>query len=438
MRSNETQHQIGISVKNLPQTIKDAVQLCTQLKIFYLWVDALCILQDRDAVEWSEEAGNIDKIYGSAVFTLAVSSSANSNDGFLDKIQQQAPDVSPFLQATMAHHRLQLAPKSLQEVKQRSPLDTRGWAFQEERLSPRIVYFTSFGVFWTCLSGHRSELDTNLLPNKRGQPWSYFQDFSSPEYQDFEDGTIMVKSINQMWSQLIEAYSVREFTKRQDRLPALSGLARKYLNEIQSEELDFQYLAGHWSNSLHSELLWILGRQVQNQMERKKVSRLSIAPSWSWVSVPPEAGVRFPRRYGRSMCKLVNAETSSIESTRICIRGKLRPLLSRERLVTWPEEEVRDEFGYPAFPRAISSSYAVGKNGQKVLIIRNVASPIIIVIDYELPRLERCFCLEINKNGFLLLEQFDEESSFRRVGCAPWHEDRNFFNDYAAIPISLA
>jgi hypothetical protein len=440
MRSNESQHQIGISVESLPRAIRDAVQLCIQLEICYLWVDALCILQDHDAAEWSEEAENMDKICGFAAFTLAISSSVDSNDGSLDQQQQQqqSPDVSASIQATMAHHRLQLAPKSLQEVKRRCPLDTRGWAFQEERLSPRMVHFTSIGVFWTCLSGHRSELDTDLLPNKRGQPWSYFQDFSSPEYQDFGDGTIMGKGINQMWSQEIEAYSVRDFTKRQDRLPALSGLARKYLSEIQSGELDVQYLAGHWSNSIHNELLWVLGNQDQNQMEPKNVSRLSIAPSWSWVSVPPEAGVRFPRRYGRSMCTLVKAETSSVDSMRISVRGKLRPLLLNEQLTTWPQEESWDEFGYPAFPRATSSSYVVETSGRKILLIRNVAFPIIIEIDYELPQLERCFCLEINTNGFLLLEQGDVEGSFRRVGCAAWHEDRIFFSSYATNPVNLA
>jgi hypothetical protein len=438
MRNNEIQHQIGISIEHLPHTIRDAVRLCSQLKICYLWVDALCILQDHDAAEWSEEAENMDKIYGFAAFTLAVTSSADSNDGFLNMEQQQSPDVCASVYATMAHHRLQLAPKSLQEVKRRSPLDTRGWAFQEERLSPRIVHFTSFGVFWTCLSGHRSELDTDLLPNKRGQPWSYFQDFSSPEYEDFGDGTIMVKGINQMWSQVIEAYSVREFTKRQDRLPALSGLARKYLTEIQTEEQDVQYLAGHWSNSLHSELLWILASQVQGKWDREKVTRLDFAPSWSWVSVPPEAGVRFPRSYGRSMCTLFNVEISNNGSTRICVRGKLRPLLLTELLASWPQEAVRDESGYPAFPRAKPSSYAVDKNRQKVLLIRNIASPILIEIDYELPQLERCFCLEINRNGFLLLEHCDEGNSFRRIGCAPWHEDRSFFSEYDASLVTLA
>jgi hypothetical protein len=123
---------------------------------------------------------------------------------------------------------------------------------------------------------------------------------------------------------------------------------------------------------------------------------------------------------------------------RISVRGKLRPLLSSEQLTTRPQEESWDEFGYPAFPRATSSSYAVETSGRKVLLIRNVAFPIIIEIDYELPQLERCFCLEINTNGFLLLEHCDVEGSFRRVGCAQWHEDRNFFSSYATNPVNLA
>lgn len=32
----------GISTSNLPKTFKDAVKVCQSLKIFYLWIDALC------------------------------------------------------------------------------------------------------------------------------------------------------------------------------------------------------------------------------------------------------------------------------------------------------------------------------------------------------------------------------------------------------------
>jgi Heterokaryon incompatibility protein (HET) len=76
-KSNEPNHKLSINVKSLPRTIAEAVRLCRDLDIYYLWVDALCILQDSDSLEWSEEASNMDKIYGFAAFTLAISSSAD-------------------------------------------------------------------------------------------------------------------------------------------------------------------------------------------------------------------------------------------------------------------------------------------------------------------------------------------------------------------------
>jgi hypothetical protein len=439
--NNEAQHRTQILIGKLPKTIRDAVKICRELNIYYLWVDALCILQDHGAAEWIEEAGNIDKIYGFATFTLAVSSSSDSKDGFYENQGNSLLTSTPE-QVTIAHHRVQVTPRTLEEMKHRSPLDSRGWAFQEERLSPRIVHWTSQGVFWTCLHGHHSEADRDIVLNKPGQSRSYFEDFTEPYYQESREGIPKVVEVSRLWSKLIEAYSLRNFTKMEDRLSALSGLAKKYAAEIASSEGNSQYIAGHWSNFFHSELLWVIGLGTDGRLDKRTISKLENMPSWSWVSVSPVAGVLFPRRYGRPTYHQLDSpanieDCSGFSNTCIYIKARLRPLLNGEAQVEWPNRELQDDLGHAMFPNVEGVVYSIDPKTKRIMIAQNNAAPIIIETDYGIPVLERCYCLEVNRNGFLLLEKLYDCEAYQRVGCAQWHEDRTFFANCDAVAVNL-
>lgn len=54
----------------LPKTIRDAVSIAKWFEIKYLWVDALCIIQD-DATDWAQEAKTMDQVYRGAFWTIA-------------------------------------------------------------------------------------------------------------------------------------------------------------------------------------------------------------------------------------------------------------------------------------------------------------------------------------------------------------------------------
>jgi hypothetical protein len=274
-RENEEQHRVGINIKLLPNTIADAVALCRNIGIQYLWVDALCILQDHDSAEWNDEANNMDKIYSFAAFTLAINSSADSNEGFRYS-KTKVPQRRASSDATLAYNILRPGPKSLQEARNKSPLDCRGWAFQEERLSPRILHWTANGAFWSCLTGSCSEFGANNMPYKPGKTSTFFEDFSEPFYQETEEGVEKITHIDRTWSRLIEAYSIRQFQRMDDRLPALSGLARKYAARNHLQSPGDRYFAGHWLSSLHSSLLWVIG--INSFSDMNTITRLTIGP----------------------------------------------------------------------------------------------------------------------------------------------------------------
>jgi hypothetical protein len=74
----------GIGTEALDPTIQDAIVVARELGFSYLWVDALCMIQDNKAF-MDEELGRMAEIYRYATFTIAASRAANVQDGFLTK-----------------------------------------------------------------------------------------------------------------------------------------------------------------------------------------------------------------------------------------------------------------------------------------------------------------------------------------------------------------
>ncbi|KAL8376188.1 hypothetical protein RB595_007342 [Gaeumannomyces hyphopodioides] len=82
LRENLDRHRREIKVSHLPRTIRDAITTCRRLRVRYLWVDALCIVQDDDD-DRTAEIANMGAIYAAAHFTIAASAAGGCADGFL-------------------------------------------------------------------------------------------------------------------------------------------------------------------------------------------------------------------------------------------------------------------------------------------------------------------------------------------------------------------
>ena len=65
----------------MPRKTRDSVIVTRRLKLRYLWVDALCIVQD-DKAEWMREAEKMAEIYMNSYCIIAAHS---ADHGFLDK-----------------------------------------------------------------------------------------------------------------------------------------------------------------------------------------------------------------------------------------------------------------------------------------------------------------------------------------------------------------
>lgn len=424
-RDNEAAHRIGIPVQDLPKTIRDAVTVCCLLRVPYLWVDALCIVQDAGVEEWSTEAANMHNVYGHAAVTLAICSSADAGAGFL---QPRLAETYELMQDNFQFAGFDIRANyvDLHHVRTRYALASRGWAFQEERLSPRILYWSDSGVFWSCLSSEYSETGS-----KNGWEMSA----SASQAKRFTLGS---------WHEMIQEYATREFTKPNDRLGALSGLASRYKNAHPGAS---EYIAGHWLHHLPADLLWRPGRTMVPPIAESEY----IGPSWSWVSIPSTAKLKIYNDNFVLSSRVIDHSAPTLgpdpfgalkpHAASLTIQGRFRPLLQgRPEEVVWPDAH-KSEGGRLVYPslQASSNVYAFDRVHPGVLFLAKDCRPAIVFLDWERTSdLDVLFCLEITRRGFLVVEALPEKpEEYRRVGCTRSHEDHEFFEGSPLTDVKL-
>ena len=272
----------GLSLNSIPRTFQDAVSVTARLGVRYLWIDALCIVQDsKDDLDWKQEASIMGDVYANSFFTLAATASIDSRGGLLQKRNPLATwpcrvmakwweDRGPLQVVVKDHH--DLGPK-MEDL----PLGTRAWAFQEWLLSKRLVHFSRYEVRWECYCLAASEV----------YPTGLDIDYLVRHHQYHEEPTKNIIAImadpshsaQALWWRIRSEYSGKALTNTSDKLAAFSGIARMAFKVLKSPSSD--YLAGMWKPHLLTELLW----ERSDHGDAHCTSDLYIAPTWSWASL---------------------------------------------------------------------------------------------------------------------------------------------------------
>lgn len=164
--SNLVQRKTDIPWSSIPQTFKDAIQFSLTLGINYLWIDALCIVQDSP-LDWQRESAKMADIYQNSYLTLAAAYSGSDTGGCFQNISRSAAEYSlnsPPDAPTSPSPMIKVREKvrhwdhlTEQQSKELYPLLTRGWVFQERILSPRTLHFCCQEMVWECNSETKCE-----------------------------------------------------------------------------------------------------------------------------------------------------------------------------------------------------------------------------------------------------------------------------------------
>lgn len=297
------QYLKDICLDVLPQTIKDAVSVCRELGIAYLWVDSFCIVQD-DEVDKAKEIPQMALIYRHALLTIAASRAHTVEDGYLHHVsplcygrfaptslrfRDRCGRESKMLVLTETHHKLVFH-------RPKEPIDARAWALQEQLLSPRLLSYTSHGLRWSCRC---------LIQHVNGHP----DQVSLPRSVVGRIGEIVpcIPGLEMKpWDSVVRLYSPRQATLHSDKLVALSAVARTYSEENPGYGA---YLAGIWERSLPLGLMWwVLTEDIRPRPLEYR------APSWSWASVDGAVQGILQNLEVDNYFKIVSARTRTVDS----------------------------------------------------------------------------------------------------------------------------
>jgi hypothetical protein len=262
----------------------DAVALTRAIGLRYVWVDALCIIQD-DADDWLRESGQMGLVYSHAFVTFCGLNSDSCHETFL----QRTPAVSVPFQSTIredisGYYLIRLRPSgidwlngSTHSMRDRwlSRWGTRAWTYQEEELSTRLLLLGSSKMHFRCGRCKWSEGDDNLSESSGRK--------MIDDITRIKQGELPATRLYDIWLRMVDNYGYRLVTFQKDRLPAISGLAR-----IVWETLGDHYLAGIWKGDIIRGLGWrnkgeLVSHGLQDHIQ-DLWQREYIAPSWSWAS----------------------------------------------------------------------------------------------------------------------------------------------------------
>lgn len=281
-KENYKAHLAGIRFATLPPTLADAVTITRALGIRYLWIDALCIIQD-DEPDWEVESGNMAAVYQNAYLVISADSAANVHEGFLAQ-KKHRPQGFPV--AFVGNDRATIFARSKDVHKNPVPLfktdggkypaQRRAWTLQEQVLANRLVHFIGDEMVWECQSCmwcECMELDNLHISSRE------FKISNSSQRTEYSKALASTDSAKfRYWYHFVDTLVRRYITNDLDILPALSGLAK----QMQKNGAG-RYCAGIWADDLVYGLMWcppslgLCGRAIPYR-----------APSWSWASVKIE------------------------------------------------------------------------------------------------------------------------------------------------------
>lgn len=340
--SNHKQFRKGILISSLPLAFQHAIQLTRRLGYQYLWIDALCIIQDSQE-GWLHEALLMSVVYSHSQLNLAATASTDGQGGlshpYNPLLRTPCSMVASWEGLEPGAYKIFDSTCWRRHVDE-APLNQRAWVLQERLLAPRTAHFAYDQVWWECRAARGSETYPRGLRPAFSQSQHRPTTLNMIDVFSDLDASDPIE-LNTRWLYWVQEYTKTSLTKNSDKLIALAGIAATVQRLLKWPATD--YPAGLWRQDLAVDLLWRTIGETSVKIDPY------VAPSWSWASVRGEVYFQSPDRRAKTRENLAitilkgsvrPAEDGNLMGPviggNILIRGSLSPVNFSEPDVSIP------------------------------------------------------------------------------------------------------
>jgi hypothetical protein len=227
MQANFEQWKAEGSLKEVetPQTIRDAMELTRLIGYRYLWVDALCILQDNESIV-HHQISQMHNIYQQADLTIIAADGSDCTHG-LSGISTENDRILRHRSYQLPGIAFQRLPLSTRYSLEASPWRTRGWTFQEELCSRRALTVLPELMLFTCPSAVWREdltgpigLNASTSQNPHAGPL-----LLEPKLRGQRGSPLEQRQAIELFQELVKQYRQRSLRRSDDIENAFAGVA---------------------------------------------------------------------------------------------------------------------------------------------------------------------------------------------------------------------
>lgn len=248
----------------LPKTFLDAMRLVDLLGGRYIWIDALCIIQDGQMKH--NQLQIMDQIYGRAYMTIVCLAGNSAHAGLpgLDANTRIRRPIACRIGEGVLYEGL----PSLERAIRGSTHYTRAWTFQETFVSKKCLFISEGQFFYRCYSNrfHAESLDRQA-------------EIPSNQELELELGLMpdWWRSENAFFSS-VENYTKRTLSHDEDIIDAFSGALERM------KEMGYQP-QGDLTMDITSanSLLWFSVDKNATRRSTLPSSGGTMYPTWSWT-----------------------------------------------------------------------------------------------------------------------------------------------------------
>lgn len=270
----------AIDQVRLPKTIKQAIALTSALGQRYIWIDALCIIQDAPGRH--DPFNAMADIYAKSTLTIVAAQGDHSDHGFrgLSGISDARCTNQKVAALSARQHLVLPSSKHVWDDRLLRPWSARAWTFQESILSRRLLYFAHDSVRWSC---EKSQWSEEFSAGRHIQTYSI-------------SGQSQIKlpshnlPILYEYQSLVNSYNVRKLTYSGDALIAFAGVATRL-----SDNFRGGLISGIPEMFFDMCLLWRPSGTSGRALRRRPNSTSDHVdlPTWSWAAWETEVSWPF-------------------------------------------------------------------------------------------------------------------------------------------------